>query len=46
VAYVTLSAGQWDDLLAAAYDDGWVLLELDDDEQPVRAYRRPGRDGG
>jgi hypothetical protein len=35
-----MSEGQWDTILAAAYAAGWTLLELDDDEQPVRAYRR------
>jgi hypothetical protein len=40
LAYITMSVGQWDGLLAAAYAEGFVLLELDDDEQPVRAYRR------
>jgi hypothetical protein len=38
---ITMSLGQWDSLLAAAYDDGWTLLELDTHEVPVRAYRRP-----
>jgi hypothetical protein len=37
-----MSVGQWDMLLAVAYDLGFVLLELDGDERPVRAYRRPG----
>jgi hypothetical protein len=36
---VTMSEGQWDGLLSAAYQRGWILLELDDDERPVRAYR-------
>lgn len=40
VVTVTMSVGQWDALLAAAYDQGYVLLELDDDEQPIAAYRR------
>ncbi len=39
--YVTMSPGQWDNLLRAAYDSQAVLLELDDDEKPVRAFRRP-----
>lgn len=39
---ITMSEGQWDALLQAAYDAGDVLLELDDHEQPIRAYRRPG----
>jgi hypothetical protein len=37
---MTMSEGQWDGMLAAAYAAGYVLLELDDDEQPVRAYRK------
>lgn len=37
---VTMSVGQWDGLLAAAYDRGATLLELDDDEMPIKAYRR------
>jgi hypothetical protein len=37
---VTMSTGQWDALLAAAYEAGWTLLELDADEVPVRAYRK------
>ena len=39
--FCTMSEGQWDTLLAAAYDLGAVLLELDDDENIVRAYRTP-----
>jgi hypothetical protein len=37
---VTMSRGQWDALLAAAYDAGWTLLEVDDCERPVRAFRK------
>ena len=37
---VTMSIGQWDALLAAAYEHGYTLLELDADEVPVRAYRK------
>jgi hypothetical protein len=37
---VTMSVGQWDGLLAAAYDRGHILLELDDNETPIKAYRR------
>ena len=37
---VSMSIGQWDDLLKVAYADGCTLLELDDDEEPVRAYRK------
>jgi hypothetical protein len=38
--FITMSVGQWDGLLEAAYDTGATLLELDDDENPVKAYRR------
>jgi len=38
--YITMSPGQWDALLQGAYDHGWILLELDKNEIPVRAYRR------
>jgi hypothetical protein len=37
---MTMSVGQWDTWLQVAYDQGFVLLELDDDEQPVAAYQR------
>lgn len=37
---VTMSIGQWDGLLEAAYDAGAVLLELDDTETPIKAYQR------
>jgi hypothetical protein len=38
--YATMSPGQWDTALEAAYDLGFIMLELDDDEQPRRAYQR------
>jgi|APIni6443716594_1056825.scaffolds.fasta_scaffold453496_2 hypothetical protein len=37
---VTMSIGQWDKLLEAAYVGRATLLELDDDETPIRAFRR------
>jgi hypothetical protein len=37
---ITMAVGQWDPTLSAAYEDGWILLELDEDEVPVRAYRK------
>jgi hypothetical protein len=37
---ITMGVGQWDALLAAAYADGWILLELDDQEKPVGAYQK------
>jgi hypothetical protein len=39
---MTMSIGQWDALLQGGYDVGFVLLELDDDEQPIAAYCRDG----
>jgi hypothetical protein len=36
---VTMSQGQWDSLLETAYLTGAVLLELDQFELPVRAFR-------
>lgn len=39
---VTMARGQWDALLAACYEAGDVLLELDEAERPVAAYRRAG----
>lgn len=41
LAYITLSPRQWDGLLQAAYDAGYVLIEVDEEERPVRAYRTP-----
>jgi hypothetical protein len=41
LCYMTMSAGQWDVTLETAYSAGWVLVEVDDDEAPVRAYRTP-----
>jgi len=37
---ITMSPGQWDGLLASSYEAGFVLLELDENERPIRAYRR------
>jgi hypothetical protein len=42
LAYATLSPNQWDGLLEAVYDLGWVLLELDEAENIIRAFRRGG----
>jgi hypothetical protein len=38
---LTMSEGQWDTLLQVGYDQGFVLLELDEDEVPVAGYQRP-----
>jgi hypothetical protein len=39
--FATVSIGQWDSLLQAAYDTGFTLLELDDEENIVKAFRTP-----
>ncbi len=43
LAYMTMSPGQWDVTLEMAYSAGWVLVEVGEDERPVRAYRTPER---
>ena len=37
---ITMSPGQWDALLEAAYDQGAILLEIDEHDHPVKAYQR------
>ena len=37
---ITMSPGQWDGLLQAAYDRGAFLIEVDEKEVPVKAYRK------
>lgn len=43
VVVMTMSIGQWDATLAASYEAGFVLLELDGDERPVGAYQKANR---
>jgi hypothetical protein len=40
--FITMSRGQWDILLLNAYNRGWIILELDDNERPMAAYRKRG----
>ena len=40
IVVITMSIGQWDGFLEAAYDTGHTLLELDQNETPVAAYCR------
>ena len=40
--YVTMSIGQWDAFLRVSYEMGAVLLELDDEERPITAFRQRG----
>lgn len=37
--FITMSIGQWDVLLSECYKAGWILLELDAEEQFVQAYQ-------
>lgn len=37
---ITMAEGQWDKTLAHAYEQGWILLEVDAQERPVRAFRK------
>ena len=37
---ITMAEGQWDGILQGAYEHGFILLELDSQERPVRAYRK------
>ena len=37
---VTMSPGQWDHFLKSAYDAGHKLIEVDENEMPIRAYRK------
>ena len=46
IACVTMSPGQWDQTLAAAYRAGWLPLDIGDDGRLVAAYRQPIVDGG
>jgi hypothetical protein len=37
---MTMSIGQWDAMLSVAYEQGWILLELDENEMPIKAYQK------
>lgn len=37
---ITMSPDQWDTVLKVAYDLGWTLIEVDETEIPVAAYRK------
>ncbi len=37
---MTMSPGQWDSMLEAAYKAGWTLIEVDQTGRPSKAYRR------
>jgi hypothetical protein len=38
---IPMGPGEWDEELKAAYDAGRTLTEFDDNELPIRAYRKP-----
>lgn len=38
-AFITMPTGQWDNILATAYANGWLLIEPGRNEVPVKAYR-------
>lgn len=37
--HVTMSEGQWDTMLETSYEMGAVLIELDEDEEPIKFYK-------
>jgi len=37
---VTMSVGQWDGFLQNSYNDRWILLELDKEENLIHAYQK------
>ena len=39
-AVITVSEGQWDAPHQAFYDGGCTVLELDENERPIRAFRK------
>lgn len=42
--YLTINEGAWDALIKAGYESGFTLIEMDEDERPVRAFRmQPGQ---
>ena len=44
---ITVSPGQWDNLIKAAYEGGHLLLEIEEvngEERAVRAYRHNAKD--
>ena len=39
VAMITMSEGQWDTMLQGAYEAGFIVIELDENEKPIRAFQ-------
>ena len=42
---ITMAKGQWDTVLESAYQECCTLLELDEQENPIRAYRKDDNHG-
>ncbi len=40
VVVATMALDQWDSFLSTVYDSGGILLEVNDDEQLIRAYQQ------
>lgn len=38
---ITMSTGQWDAFLETGYEHGFTLVELDENENPIKVYRLP-----
>jgi len=38
---ITMSEGQWDYLLQEIYDNYGLLVELNDNEVPIHAFKKP-----
>ncbi len=39
---ITVRRGQWDEIIAEAYNKGWHVIEMDENDKPVRAYQKQG----
>lgn len=46
IRVATMSEGQWDVLLNTLYNQGFYLLELDENENPVAVYWNGGEKHG
>ena len=39
-AFITIDIGAWDTLIEVAYNNGFFLIEMDENENPVRAFHK------
>jgi hypothetical protein len=37
---ITIDIGGWDNLIEAAYNNGFFLIEMDENENPVRVFHK------